>query len=108
MSETEIMDIKVIEVSRQHGYNRSVTRYRVEVSAFSTNVTVPAVQKRVVAMINALYPNTDGIGGSWIPRGIQFNGVVRVDQKPSTRADGVPWDYSVGAWTFEYETSGCD
>lgn len=107
MSEYPAFTVKCIETGRSHGYNRSTARYRVEVSAFDKNVEVPVIQERVKNMIRAMYPDSHGIGNGTLMR-LQYEDIVRIDEVPSNRQDGKPWEYHVGVWTFDYETAGCD
>lgn len=102
-----IEQVTFTQVGQSHGYNRTTAHYRVEVSMFSTNVTSPLMVERIENMIRAMYPNIAGIGSSHLTS-LSNLGIVRVDEVPSTRHDGKPWEYSVGAWEFDYETSGCD
>lgn len=102
-----VLEVSVSEDSRTHGYNEVTVRYVVDVTMFGENVTLPVCQQQISRMIHALYPDTTGHGASHMD-GLSFKGVVRVEQRPSTRQDGVPWDFHVGRWVFDYVIRGND
>lgn len=107
MSEFTVQEVKIVDIGHIHGYNRSEVRYRVEVSMFSENVTLPHVQQQIESMIHVFYPRRNGIGGSRV-LALEYKGITRIDEHPSTRQDGEPWEYHVGVWEFTYKTDGTD
>lgn len=106
MSELTMTSTKIGQSRR---YNGGVSRYRVEVTMFAENVTVPSVRARIERSIDALFPDEPSHpGGSSHKSGLSFLGIVRVEERPSNRIDGKPHEYGVGAWEFDYVHFGCD